>query len=137
MMVSVSNGFPRSKNIIASKKFPEISQKCSGKRVGTKECRNNGQWRKVIPKVENWCSQKIFMEGFLDSQTLDWKERTKPNTTQKWTAAEKQQKFVSRQEWHGGIYVVVAEVCGGSVVQACGDGVTKVIRTRNSNGTRH
>jgi hypothetical protein len=36
------------------------------------------------------------------------------------------------------VYVVVAEVCGGAVVQACGDGsVTKVIRTQNSNGTGH
>jgi hypothetical protein len=34
-------------------------------------------------------------------------------------------------------YGEVAEVCGGAVVQACGGGVTKVIRTRNSNGTRH
>jgi hypothetical protein len=34
------------------------------------------------------------------------------------------------------VYSVMAEVYGGAVVQACG-GVTMVIRTRNSNGTRH
>jgi hypothetical protein len=35
------------------------------------------------------------------------------------------------------VYGGVAEVCGGAVVQGCGDDVTKVIQTRNSNGTRH
>jgi hypothetical protein len=34
------------------------------------------------------------------------------------------------------VYGMVAEVYGGVVVQACGSGVTMVIRTRNSNGTR-
>jgi hypothetical protein len=35
------------------------------------------------------------------------------------------------------VYVVVAEVYGGAVVQACGGSMTKVIRTQNSNETRH
>jgi hypothetical protein len=35
------------------------------------------------------------------------------------------------------VYGVVAEVYGGAVVQTCGGGVTKVIRTQNSKGTRH
>jgi hypothetical protein len=35
------------------------------------------------------------------------------------------------------VYGVVAEGYGGAVVQACGGGMTMVIRTRNSNGTRH
>jgi hypothetical protein len=35
------------------------------------------------------------------------------------------------------VYGVVAEVYGGAVVQACDGGVTVVIRTRTSNGTRH
>jgi hypothetical protein len=35
------------------------------------------------------------------------------------------------------VYGMVAEVYDGAVVQACGGGVTMVIRTRNSNGTRH
>jgi hypothetical protein len=33
------------------------------------------------------------------------------------------------------IYGVVVDGYGGAVVQACGGGVTRVIRTRNSNGT--
>jgi hypothetical protein len=33
------------------------------------------------------------------------------------------------------IYGVVVEGYGGAVVQACGNGVTMVIRTQNSNGT--
>jgi hypothetical protein len=33
--------------------------------------------------------------------------------------------------------MAVAEVCGGAVVQECGGGVTKVIQTQNSIGTRH
>jgi hypothetical protein len=37
MMVSVSNGFPRSKNTIASKFFLEISGKYSRKRTGAKK----------------------------------------------------------------------------------------------------
>jgi hypothetical protein len=36
-----------------------------------------------------------------------------------------------------GVYGVVSKVYGGAVVQTCGGGVTMVIRTRNSNGTRH
>jgi hypothetical protein len=35
------------------------------------------------------------------------------------------------------VYGVVMEVYGGAMVQACGGGVTMVIQTRNSNGTRH
>jgi hypothetical protein len=36
------------------------------------------------------------------------------------------------------VYGRVAKGCGGAVVQACGSGgVTKVIQTQNSNGTRH
>jgi hypothetical protein len=33
------------------------------------------------------------------------------------------------------VYGVVVERYGGAVVQACGNGVTMVIRTRNSNET--
>jgi hypothetical protein len=35
------------------------------------------------------------------------------------------------------VYGMMAEVYGGAVVQACGRNMTMVIRTRNSNGTRH
>jgi hypothetical protein len=48
----------------------------------------------------------------------NWEERTKPNV-----------KAVAE------VYDVVVEGYGGAVVQACGSGVTRVIRTRNSNGT--
>jgi hypothetical protein len=66
MMASVSKGFSRSKNRIALKKNSVIFGKCFGKRAGAKKCRYNSQWRKVIPKVEKWCSQKFIMEGFPD-----------------------------------------------------------------------
>jgi hypothetical protein len=35
------------------------------------------------------------------------------------------------------VYGVVVEVYGRAVLQACGSGMTMVIRTQNSNGTRH
>jgi hypothetical protein len=53
MMASVSNGFQRSKNSIALKKFLEFSRKCSGKHAGAKKVRYNGQCRKMIPMVKN------------------------------------------------------------------------------------
>jgi hypothetical protein len=43
-------------------------------------------------------------------------------------------------EVYGGVvevYGVVEEGYGEAVVQTCGGGVTMVIQTRNSNGTRH
>jgi hypothetical protein len=55
------------------------------------------------------------------------KERTKPNVK---AVVEVYGVVVE-------VYGVVAEGYGGAVVQSCGGGVTMVIQTRNSNGTRH
>jgi hypothetical protein len=56
--------------------------------------------------------------GLWERHGWNWKERTKPNVE---AVAE--------------VYGMVVEGYGGAVVQACGSGMTMVIRTRNSNGT--
>jgi hypothetical protein len=75
--------------------------------------------KKVIPKVKNWCRQKKLWKGFqtlfllffllIGSRNFThglWQQhgrkmkgRTKPNSTQMGTAAEKQQQLVARQGW--------------------------------------
>jgi hypothetical protein len=52
MMASVSNGFPRSKNSIASIFFLEINESAPESTQAPKKCRYNSQWRKMIPKVK-------------------------------------------------------------------------------------